>query len=226
MTGRRGKKEESGSDIADIVKSAVLDAIENEDFILKLADALSGKVTKELQKAISKNANDIVDLQCRVDKAESSMSQQHEQLWSKTDDLEQYSRRNCLRIFGVPESRDENTDQLVVKVAKDIGVDLGLCDIDRSHRVGKKISNKHRAIICKFVSHNARQAIYSNKKKLKGSKVHIVEDLTKLRLDLYTKVVKKVGPQNAWTLDGNIYASSGGDKYKITSISDLDVIGV
>jgi hypothetical protein len=78
MAGRRGKQEESGSDIADIVKSAVLDAIENEDFILKLAHALSGKVTKELQKAISKNANDIVDLQCRVDIAESFMSQQHE----------------------------------------------------------------------------------------------------------------------------------------------------
>ena len=34
----------------------------------------------------------------------------------KLDEMEQYSRRNCLKIAGIPEEKDENTDTLVLNV--------------------------------------------------------------------------------------------------------------
>ena len=34
----------------------------------------------------------------------------------KLDEMEQYSRRNCLKIAGIPEEKDENTDTLVSNV--------------------------------------------------------------------------------------------------------------
>lgn len=32
------------------------------------------------------------------------------------EEAEQYSRRNCLRIYGIPESANENTDNIVMDV--------------------------------------------------------------------------------------------------------------
>ena len=58
-------------------------------------------------------------------------------LKTKTDAAEQYSHRICLRIVGVPEptsGQTENTDDYVIKLTHDLGVDVNLNDIERSHR--------------------------------------------------------------------------------------------
>ena len=41
-------------------------------------------------------------------------------LKSKVDDMEQYTRRNCLKIIGVPEERNDNTDVLVMNVINNL----------------------------------------------------------------------------------------------------------
>ena len=58
-------------------------------------------------------------------------------LKDQIDSLEQYSRRNCLRISPVLEVSSESTDDIVKTVAKTTGVTLPDNAIDRSHRVGK-----------------------------------------------------------------------------------------
>ena len=45
----------------------------------------------------------------------------------------------------------ENTDEIVVNVAKKLGVDIECSDISRSHRVGRP-GSKPRPILVKFVS--------------------------------------------------------------------------
>ena len=58
-------------------------------------------------------------------------------LKKSSQDAEQYSRRNCDRVFGIQETAKENTDSIILNIAKEkLGVDLGIQDIDRSHRVG------------------------------------------------------------------------------------------
>lgn len=52
------------------------------------------------------------------------------------DDLEQYTRRDCLEIRGILEITGENTNDIVKNVASNIGVDLEECDISVSHRLG------------------------------------------------------------------------------------------
>ena len=49
------------------------------------------------------------------------------------DTAEQYSRRNCLRISGVPAQTVEDTDDYVVQMSQPIGANLSNQDIDRSH---------------------------------------------------------------------------------------------
>ena len=42
-----------------------------------------------------------------------------------------------MKVFGIPEIKGENTDAIVIQVAKDkLGIDLHIDDIDRCHRVG------------------------------------------------------------------------------------------
>ena len=58
-------------------------------------------------------------------------------LQNKSNDSEQYSRRNCLRLFGVEEKVGESTDDIVLSIAKEkLEVNLNRGDIDRCHRTG------------------------------------------------------------------------------------------
>ena len=49
--------------------------------------------------------------------------------------MEQYSRRDCLEIRGIPQSQEEDTDEIVKKVGELIDVDLNCEDISVSHRL-------------------------------------------------------------------------------------------
>ena len=53
------------------------------------------------------------------------------------DRQEQYTRRNCLLIHHIEEKDDENTNDTVLEVMKDdLGVDISIDDLDRSHLLG------------------------------------------------------------------------------------------
>ena len=59
----------------------------------------------------------------------------------KVNELEQYSRRENIRILGVAERTDEKDDdeEIVTKVAETLNVELyPELDIQRVHRLGKK----------------------------------------------------------------------------------------
>ena len=56
------------------------------------------------------------------------------------NDLEQYSRRDCVEIRGVPLKRglrsgEENTDLIVMKVAATMGIEIEEKDISISHQL-------------------------------------------------------------------------------------------
>ena len=87
-----------------------------------------------------------------------NMSSTIESLKGCLDRQEQYSRRNWLIIHGLPESKNENTDELVINTIKvKMGEEIEKNEIDRSHRLGAlKNNGKSRPIIIKFVRYNTR----------------------------------------------------------------------
>ena len=108
-------------------------------------------------------------------------------LETASDTAEQYSRRNCVRITGIPESFNESTDDHVMSMANALNLDLTINDIDRSHRVGKP--GKPKAIIVKFATFRARQKLYKSRVQLKTSGyegVFVNEDLTRFNGVTYT----------------------------------------
>nr|KAG5694530.1 hypothetical protein BaRGS_030405 [Batillaria attramentaria] len=124
----------------------------------------------------------------------------------KADEVAQYTRRNNVRIFGVPESENESVEECEAKILeifnKKLGVSLAPKDLEATHRLGKKKppklrdgdndsdsdeENRPRAIIVRFVSRKSVQAVLSNRRKLKNSRIVITEDLTVPRYQLLMK---------------------------------------
>lgn len=154
-----------------------------------------------------------------------------EVLEKRVDQAEQYSRRNCLRISGINEEANENTDNIVMSLASDISSDIQQSHIDRSHRVGnlKKNSTKPRDIIVKFSTYRYRQAFFKQRTLLKDTGhrgVFVNEDLTKLRSGILyeaRKLMKAELIKGAWSSDGNILVKDRKDHvHRVSSLGDLN----
>ena len=160
-------------------------------------------------------------------------------LITKIDDLEQYSRRSCVRIAGIPERDNENTDDHVLDLAARLDIGIGPRDIDRSHRVGPISSDTNsigddaqprrpREIIVKLKGYQARLRLLQGRKTLRQNKenVYINEDLTKTRKSLAfecRKLRRERKILKTWVYDGNIFVTErGGSKLKVTQDSELD----
>ena len=127
----------------------------------------------------------------------------------RMDDLEQYSRRSCLVVTGIPEKAEENTDDIILNVAtQKLGITLELHEIAKSHRLGTVNESedgqlKHRSIIAKFVSDRSRQKLFHQKKKLKGTGISMLENLTQQRAQLMKDAKRIAGVRNVWSTDSN-----------------------
>ena len=153
-------------------------------------------------------------------------------LKDEMDALEQISRRNCLIIHGIDEKAREDTTAVALDIIHNtLGVSkttLSREHIDRSHRLGRRNerrttrSSKSRPIIVKFKGYDSRQEVFSRKKKLKGSKVMITENLTAKRYALLQKCIEKLGKGKTWTVDGRITTKKGDAYVVISNETDLD----
>ena len=99
------------------------------------------------------------------------------------DRQEQYSRRNCLQMYGIKERRQEVTDEVVIQTIKsEMDIDIDVKDVDRTYRIGAKSENKRGPTINKFARYSERRKVFNSKKRLKGKNLSITESLTKLRM--------------------------------------------
>lgn len=85
-------------------------------------------------------------------KSENKLLRTHVQaLESRVTESEQYSRRNTVEIYGVPESRNEDVLTTVQQVGRAINIDIHDNMIDICHRLPKQQNQQHGGIIVKFV---------------------------------------------------------------------------
>ena len=62
-----------------------------------------------------------------------NLTNEVQQLKKVANDQEEYLRQNCLEIKGIPVKSEEDTDEIVEKVAEAVSVDKA--DISVSHRL-------------------------------------------------------------------------------------------
>ena len=152
------------------------------------------------------------------------------------NNLEQYSRRECIEINGIPCTHQESTDEIVVALAKQVEVHITTNDISVSHGLKNfTTSQQPSTIIAKFISRKIRNQIFENRFKLKkanpGKIIFIDESLIKTNrkiFSMYRNFKKDNNWKYVWTKQGQTYLKkSDSDKtLKIESICDLSKYGI
>ena len=72
-----------------------------------------------------------------MQKERATMENQLQELALQHDELEQYTRKVNLEIYGIPERKDEDLVKVVLDLAERLDVDLLPEDIDITHRLNK-----------------------------------------------------------------------------------------
>ncbi|XP_052130284.1 uncharacterized protein LOC127751197 [Frankliniella occidentalis] len=189
-------------------KSAKVGDMNRGELETLIAEAVAAAILP-LSSRIDKLCSEVEKLKEELTEKDTKIKLLESSVHNKCDELEQYGRRNNIRIFGVPEANSENTDDLVIDVARKINVTLEKWNIDRSHRVGKAGGDRPRPILVKFTSYGARRAVFQAKKQLKSTRITIREDLTQARLSLMRKTMDSYSEKNVWSSDGAIMVKVG-----------------
>ena len=226
-------------EIKNIIKENTPDT---KTIVFEAVKKATGSFTEKLNTVVKENTTlreKCTSLEKRVTELEAANSAR----LLENDALEQYGRRNILRISGIPENTSsEDTDGIVLKLAFDMGAPMSPADIDRSHRVGKVRTShgpgqptKHRDIIVKFATYNARNRLFQERKFLRETAneelktIFINEDLTKRRSEILfeaRKLRRANKLKSAYSSDGKLIVRDDKDKkYQINELDDLIQFG-
>ena len=123
---------------------SLLAALEDE----RIASCLSEIITASLRQKLDRQVEEIAELKQKVAAMEERQTVQD----AIIDDQEQYSRRECVRIWSTTAENKEEDTELVLGIAEKMLVNLDVEEVSRSHRVGRPGGNKPQAIICRFVN--------------------------------------------------------------------------
>ena len=193
--------------VAQIVKSMLQQEI--SDQVQKQVDDATKSLKTELTHAkteLEQTKSDLSDL--RAD--HESLRTEVVALQNKQDETEQYSRRMCLRISGIKETKNEDVTLKVLEFAKAVNAKIMPADIDCAHRVGpsstvinddelgvfddgttgdhsEQREARGREIIIKFTNSSARLNLLKGRSVLRDRNMKsffINEDLTPTRKKL------------------------------------------
>ena len=220
----------------DRIDSFVDRLAKSEPLVTSLVKSLESEVKQEVYQSLHMDAEDMGDAITTLEDKYSTFYETHKALQIKLDDLEQYSRRNCLIIHGLDDSNDyrEPPESVVVSRLNTAMPNLHICmkDIDRVHRLGKPQQSPHksrkqrpRPMIVKFVSYQHRAKAFQEKRLLKGTGMGITESLTPARLALLKTAQQNPKVTSAWSLDGRIICLlQNNHKVTVSSMAQLENI--
>ena len=148
----------------------------------------------------------------------------------RQDDLEQYSRSNCLVIHGcenVPKSKPGKYLEIEKFVCNTLNEHLQLDsplqanDLDIANPLPSK---KGTPVIVKFIRRTQKNEVYRKKRLLKGTKMIITESLTKRRLQLLEKARLEFKQCPVWSWKGEIFVFHNNKKKVIDDFIDITKI--
>ena len=217
--------------VETIANDIVSDALKSTEFFEAIENAVRKAVKKQIEKVmerLERSEGQIFELEASMEKKSKEITSLKKQIESQEDSirnlqaemnsLEQYSRRNCLLVFGVKEERSENTTEVVSGIVSEhLDIKLTKDDIDRSHRLqprrrpddngptqGRNKAPPPKPIIVKFTTYRVRNEILSKRRLLKGTGIGIDENLTRINAELLSAAKRTPGVKSAWSSDGRI----------------------
>lgn len=188
------------------------------DFLCKeenkalLQEAICGPLLDEVRalRMECKKKNEVIDtLTNEVTTLKATIAS----LEASHDDLEQYQRRNSLRITGITEPTGTQQEDCMATALHVVNTTLKLDppvqprDIDRAHRIGRGNS---RQLLVKFATYHQRRRVFEARKGLytSGNTIFVNEDLTKTRATILyaARSAKRDGKlKECWSSDGRLF---------------------
>lgn len=235
--------EESIVKLIDTKLLPILSKLDKLDEIEKSVGFLSNSydnLTERVKNIELKNI-DLTNENCRILCYLNNATNELEQHKKDLDDLEQYIRRECLEIRGVPLGEEEDTNEIIRKVGDLVDVDIADKDISVSHRLPSKNHNADSSIIVKFVRRDIRDILYKSRTSLRNKTTHdldpryrrgqakkifIVESLTRKNNLLFNQCLKKkreLKYDYIWTHYGKILLRKNGSSPVITINNERDL---
>lgn len=196
---------------SELDEESILKCVErmliSDSFLKKLTSLIKEEVKSSLSTILTEQNKKIKHLEDTIEAANESMKclkdvfQPDKDL---VDKLEQRTKRSTLRIYGMKEEPGEKVINQIKNLGKRMDIQISDDEIENCYRLGAK-EDGIRPIIVEFQSTRLRDTIFNTKKKLKGSKIVLREDLTKLRLSILTEAKNRFGPNSVWSFAGFIY---------------------
>ena len=199
---------QSTEDSDDIFSLSFLNALSDEQIVKKL-QSIFVVANKDLQDALRSTQQSVESLKVQLqakDDIISSLRQDVSGLESRVEDLEQYSRRSSMRIYGIEEATPGTTDEKVLALCNEklhLEPPLSLDEIAVSHRAGRKPTqgqaaaangeaadvqagvSQPRPILIKFVSRRSKARVMAARRGLRDVRnVYFADDLTRNRARL------------------------------------------
>ncbi|XP_044747053.1 uncharacterized protein LOC123308463 [Coccinella septempunctata] len=181
-----------------------------------------GENPLDLLEAFEKRMNDAIHhIKVDIDSLRNNVN-----MVKKKEHNSEMKRNLCfLLIHGIPESERDIYDAVIKLCNNKIEVLLKKEDLNQCYRVGRKKtdSDKPRPIAVQFLRRWNRDAVFVNKRKLKGTNILITEMLTLENFILFKKARRTFG-KSVWTLNGVIYVDLKGQKKVVNNEEDLNDI--
>ncbi|XP_060073562.1 uncharacterized protein LOC132553345, partial [Ylistrum balloti] len=182
-------------------------------------ERLEGRIF-DLEEQNSKVTHTVETLEKKVADLE---DKQHEMV-NKQNHLEQHSRKNLIRIFGIEDNNKfESAEECVNKIVKFVRDKLKVnISIDIAHRLGPYHKDKSRIVICKFTHRRKKMEVINTRKARRGLGCVITEDLTRANQEKLKQVFHLGSVEKTWSTDGNLFALlKNGKKRRILNDTQL-----
>jgi hypothetical protein len=153
----------------------------------------------------------------------------------KFNDLEQYGRREMVEVQGVTRMANENTDSIIMVLAKLFKLNITIYDIEVSHRLSNR---QNSPIIVKFNNRRLRDIFFRSARTVKPklcdinyegeTKIFVNESLSQVNRKIFYTSRERLKPsyRYVWTKNGSTFIrlNDQSKSMKVESLSDLDRI--
>ena len=225
----------------DDMKTSVLDKLIETNEALQKTVSDQSETIKRQKILIDTQAREIDSKIAKVTELEGEvqlLTDELDNMKMSLNDLEQYGRRNSLRINNLKLNYNGEEPDLtravvnflnsVVLIDDKDGFKLAASDVERCHPLGRINRAGNRQILVKFKSYHSKSKVFAAKSKLKGNpdNIFISEDLTGYNHTIVKSLLqfrKNKQIDSLWTLNGRIFAkkSRDDDPTRVRSLEDV-----
>lgn len=218
------------ANIQDVVNKALSTALKSvsENIRKEVVTEVKGYVkeqTDQLQQHLNCIELDVANLQDEIGKRDKKIEEIQDILLVQQRKInegilasnrnEQYSRKNNIRIRGLPETQNENLREDFTKKLQQItGVHIdGYYDIVAIHRIPSRTTP--RQVIVKFFNSDIKYLVMKNRQTLRKAGIYVSEDITKRNIQLIDKVGSNDKVEYGWYYNCQVYGLCSETKRRV-----------